>query len=115
MIKYRPRIHIWAQIIKNNLITEAQWLCPCPKEIPTGNKEPTIMASNSVFVKPLCSLTIIVPSLAIVLLLLLDTSGNICTVATYRNVPALNNMAIPVALYCCRVSLLCCKINERQF
>jgi len=33
-------------------------------------------------------------------------SGNTCTVATYRNVPALNSMAKPVALALDSVSLL---------
>lgn len=75
--------------------------------MPTGSIEPMTMLSNSIRVNPLCSLTITVPSLAVVLVLLLDTSGSMCTVDTYKNVPALNSMAIPVALYSVNISLLC--------
>jgi len=39
-----------------------QWLWLCPRDMPTGNNEPMIIATSSSFVKPLCSLTITVPS-----------------------------------------------------
>ena len=38
---------------------------------------------------------------------MLAISGKTCTVATYRKVPALNNIAIPVAFTFDSVSLLC--------
>jgi hypothetical protein len=40
------------------------------------------------------------------------SSGRTCTVATYRNVPALNNIAIPVALTDERVSLPSCNYKN---
>ena len=68
------------------------------------------MTVSSSFEKPLCSRTITEPS--VFLLPMLKISGKTCTVDTYKNVPALNNIAIPVALTSERVSLLRCNENE---
>lgn len=78
----------------------------------SGNKAPTTSAVSSSLLKPFCSLMTTFPSKAVCCVRLVEISGRTWTVATYKNVPALNNMAMPVVCISDRVSLLCCKNRE---
>ena len=64
----------------------------------TGKIAPTTIATSSRLLNPLCSCITIVPSGLVCFTCPDDTSGKTCTVATYKNVPALNNIAMPVVL-----------------
>jgi hypothetical protein len=81
--------------------------CWCPSVSSNGNNAPIIRNISSIVRNPFLSVvSMMEPPCEWPLLEV--SSGRTCTVATYRNVPALNNIAIPVAFTDERVSLPSC-------
>lgn len=72
------------------------------------------MATNSIDLNPLCSWMTIVPSGLVCRTCPAETSGNTWTVATYKNVPALKSIAIPVILTSVKDSADLCGREENN-
>lgn len=84
----------------------------CPRVINIGSRVPTIIASTSVLAKPSVDwLLMRARASPWWLLWRITSSGSTCTVATYRNVPALNNNARPVWLSDVMVCVAPCQVS----